>query len=290
MHARHGPDRAGDPPARADDDLAVDGLAQDAVGRADVVLALRRDGRGLEAEARLAHGRGRLRDALVLRLAPAREREVVVHELVLGAAHAGIEHPDRLLEQLLSGLVAVEDDDPRADQAFAARAVELEVVGVLLQRGDHEREVLVEVDAQLLGARAQLVAVDRGRERRRLHLLLDGLRRQAVDAGRAHIRAGHEEARQLVDGEQRLLHRRVARDAEEIGMRRDGAHQLGRVAARLELLQRDPRVAGLQVRVALVVEVVQQPCDAPQLLVGAEAARVGPHRGLDGEDVLAQGR
>ena len=45
-------------------------------------------------------------------------------------------------------------------------AVELELVGALLERGDHEREVLVEVDAELLGARAQLVAVDRGGERR----------------------------------------------------------------------------------------------------------------------------
>ena len=32
------------------------------------------------------------------------------------------------------------------------------------QRGDDEREVLVEVDAELLGARADLVAVDRGGE------------------------------------------------------------------------------------------------------------------------------
>ena len=40
---------------------------------------------------------------------------------------------------------------------------------------------------------------------------------------------------------------------------------------------------------ALVVEVVEQAGEAPQLLVLAEAARVRAHRGLDGQDVLAQG-
>ena len=45
------PDDARDAPPGADDHLAVDLLAQDAVGGADVVLALGRDGRGLQAEA-----------------------------------------------------------------------------------------------------------------------------------------------------------------------------------------------------------------------------------------------
>ena len=38
----------------------------------------------------------------------------------------------------------------------------------------------------------------------------------------------------------------------------DGAHQLAGVAARLELAQRVARMAGLQVRMALVVEVVEE--------------------------------
>ena len=73
-------------------------------------------------------------------------------------------------------------------------------------------------------------------------------------------------------------------------MRGDRADQLGRVAAGLELLQGDPGVSGLQVRVPLVVEIVQQTGDPPQLLVLAEAPRVGAHGGLDGQHVLAQGR
>ena len=107
---------------------------------------------------------------------------------------------------------------------------------------------------------AQLVAVDRGGERRRLHLLLDRLGRQAVDPGRAHVRARHDEAGQLVDGEQRLLHRRCrarrrgsprarrprgparagsraprapsARSAGGRSRGRDGARSRGRAAAR----------------------------------------------------------
>ena len=64
---------------------------------------------------------------------------------------------------------------------------------------------------ELLGARAHRVAVDGGREGRRLHLLLDRLGRHAVDALGPHVRARHHEAGQLVDRVQRLLHRRVAR-------------------------------------------------------------------------------
>src|SRR5918994_960267 len=99
--------------------------------------------------------------------------------------------------------------------------VEVQLVGVLLERGDHEREVLVEVHAELLGALPQLVAVHRGGERGRLHLLLHGLRGEPVDARGPHVGAGHDETAQLVDGVQRLLHVRVARHAQEVRVRRD---------------------------------------------------------------------
>jgi hypothetical protein len=65
--------------------------------------------------------------------------------------------------------------------------VQLELVGALGERRDHERHVLVEVDAEVLRARAQGVAIDGGGELARLQLLLDGLRREAVDPGRAHV-------------------------------------------------------------------------------------------------------
>ena len=68
------------------------------------------------------------------------------------------------------------------------------------------------------------------------------------------------------------------------------AHDLGRLAAALELGHGHARVAGLEVREALVVHVVQQADDAPQLLVLAVAAGVRAHRGLDGQAVAAQRR
>src|SRR4051794_22803238 len=78
-------------------------------------------------------------------------------------------------------------------------AVQLELVGALLERGDDEPQVLVEVEAERLGALADLVAVDRRREGRRLELLLDRLGRHAVDALGADVGAGHDEPGQLVD-------------------------------------------------------------------------------------------
>ena len=59
--------------------------------------------------------------------------------------------------------------------------------------------------------------------------------------------------------------------------------------ARLELGQRDARMPRLEVGMALVVHVVQEPDDAPQLLVLAVAARVGAHGGLDGQAMALQG-
>src|SRR5215218_912890 len=95
-------------------------------------------------------------------------------------------------------------------------ALDAELLGALGESGDDERDVLVEVDAELLGARANLVAVDRRREARLLELLLDRLGRHAVDALGPHVRAREHEAAELVDGVQGLLEQRVARDAEEV--------------------------------------------------------------------------
>ena len=157
-----------------------------------------------------------------------------------------------------------------------------------LERGDHEGDVLVEVDPELLGAVAHRVAVDRGGEGRGLHLLLDRLGRQPVDPLRAHVGAGHDEARELVDGVQRLLHRRVARDLEVVGVRGDRAHHVLREPEPLELGEGVARMAGVKIRIALVVEVVEHSHEPPALLILAELSRVRAHAGLDGEHVAAQ--
>ena len=56
-------------------------------------------------------GGGRLVDDLVPRLAAAPEREVVAREGELEPEDVRLEDAERRLEQLLSGLVALEDDD-----------------------------------------------------------------------------------------------------------------------------------------------------------------------------------
>ena len=59
----------------------------------------------------LADRRRRLVDDRVLRRAPVLEREVEARQLELEPDHVGREDAQGLLEQLLAGLVALEDDD-----------------------------------------------------------------------------------------------------------------------------------------------------------------------------------
>ena len=67
--------------------------------------------RSLQAEPAVANRARRLVNDRVLRRAPALEREIEARQLELDPHHVGCEHPQRLLEQLLSGLVAFENDD-----------------------------------------------------------------------------------------------------------------------------------------------------------------------------------
>ena len=74
----------------------------------------------------------------------------------------------------------------------------------------------------------------------------------------------------------------------KVGVAGHGVDQLLRVAPSARAARARARVAGVEVGVALVVEVVEQPRDRPELLVLAVLARVGAHRRLDAEQVLAQ--
>jgi hypothetical protein len=148
--------------------------------------------------------------------------------------------------------------------------------------------VLVEVHAHLRGRLAHLVAIHGGRERRRLHLLLHRLGRHPDDPGGAHERDRGDEPGQLVDRVERLRERGLARHAQVRRVAGHGLDQLLRVAQLAQLLEGDPRMAGLQVGVLLVVEVVEDAGGRPQLLVLAALARVGDHAGLDSEHVLSQ--
>ena len=104
-------EHAGNPPSGADDDLAADLFAEDPVRRADVTGLLRGDGRGLEPEAVLANRLGGFVDDLVVGRPPPGEREIEAWKRQLDAHDIGSENPQRGLEQLLSRLIAFEDDD-----------------------------------------------------------------------------------------------------------------------------------------------------------------------------------
>jgi len=97
--------------AGADDDAAVHLAAQDGVRAADVAGDFGRDGGRLDAEPRGSQGGGRVVDHLVARVAPALQREVEVLKLEVQVEDAGVEEPERLVQELFAGLVAVEHDD-----------------------------------------------------------------------------------------------------------------------------------------------------------------------------------
>src|SRR6266850_3365620 len=99
---------AGDSPAGSDDHTAVDLLAQDRVGAAHVAGSFGRDRGGLDAEAELTERLRGVEHDLVARLAALLEREVEVALFDLQAEHVWLEKAQRLAEQLLAGLVAME--------------------------------------------------------------------------------------------------------------------------------------------------------------------------------------
>ena len=105
-----GPD-AREPAPGADDDLAINLLAQNRVGAADVTRRLGRDRRGLQAETVLAHGPGRFVDDLVVSRPTMLERQVVPFKRQVDADHRGIQHAQGLLEEFLPGLVALHDHE-----------------------------------------------------------------------------------------------------------------------------------------------------------------------------------
>src|SRR5262249_23134905 len=114
-----------------------------------------------------------------------------------------------------------------------------------------------------------------------------GLRLESVEPGRADEPARVYEARELIAGEQGLLEQRVAGQLEMLGVRQHRDDDLLGVAE----LPKDRRAVLrmlVERRVHLIVEVVQERRDPPELLVLAELARVEPRRRLDGERVAPE--
>jgi hypothetical protein len=108
VHPSQRPD-ARDAPARADDDPAVDLLAEDGVGAADVGGAFGSDRRGLDPKPALPQCRGRLFDDLVPGLPAPDQGEVEVAAVDVEPDDRPVQEPQGLVQQLLAGLVSVED-------------------------------------------------------------------------------------------------------------------------------------------------------------------------------------
>ena len=144
--------------------------------------------------------------------------------------------------------------------------------------------MVVQFDAEFLGTLVDVLPVHAGGERRLLQLLAHRLRLEPFEAGRPYERAGVHEARELVAREERLFQRGVARECEMLGVGEHGRDDLFRIA----LLPQD-RSAVLRMLVErgmhLVVEVVEERRDAPELLVASELARVSGGRRLDSQCV-----
>src|SRR3954454_8589298 len=99
---------AGDAPPRPQDHRPVDRLADDPVGATDVVGALRRNGRRLQPQAGAAHLIRRLLADRVSGPAPVLQREIKSDELDLETENAWIQHSQRLPQELLAGLIALQ--------------------------------------------------------------------------------------------------------------------------------------------------------------------------------------
>ena len=147
--------------------------------------------------------------------------------------------------------------------------------------------MVVELQAQLLGAAVDLVAVDAGCEGRLLQLLPHRLRLEGLDPVGPDQPAGVDETGELVTGEERLLEFRVPLHVQVLRVRKDGLDELLWIA----LLAED-RSAVLRVLVEsgmdLIVEVVEERGRAPEFLVLVELTGVPADRRLDGERVPSQ--
>src|SRR6185436_4196456 len=107
---------------------------------------------------------------------------------------------------------------------------EAELARDRLERRDHVRDVLVELEAEELGPGVHLVPMHARREGRLLELLADGLRLEPVEARWAHQAARMDEPGKLVAGEERLLELGLARQLEVLRVREHRADHDLRVA------------------------------------------------------------
>ena len=173
------------------------------------------------------------------------------------------------------------------------RAAEAESVGFFAHGGDAEADVIVERDAEFFSALDDVFATDASGEGFVFHAFFYRADFEIEDAfGRTDVGAGGEKAGKLVAREQRVLQRSLARNAGIFRVGKNGADELFAVAVLAEdfgafggmLTVRRVIVVGP----ALVVEVVEEGGEAPEIFVGAVFSGVGANAGFDGEGMFLQ--
>src|SRR5216684_6410737 len=202
---------------------------------------------------------------------------------------------------LVSGRLRFEDPGALAYRSLAGLkpglysygAAQAEGVGVLAHRSDAEGDVLFEWDTQFLGAFTDIVAADAFGEGLVFHAAFDGIHFQIEDALRgADVGAGGEKAGQFVAGEERVLERGLAGDVAVVGVGEDGADDFLRVAFLAKNLGTFGGVLLVRgvgfVGPALVVEVMEQRGDSPELLIGGVLAGIGADASFHRQHVLAE--
>src|ERR687898_648413 len=157
----------------------------------------------------------------------------------------------------------------------SARIICMSVLGAEAQRPlmrpertQHESDVFVERNSQLLGAAHHVFPADTPGKRLVLELLLDAGDFEVLEtAGRTNQSAGHQEACELVDRKERLCHGRVAGNAAVCGVPQDRAlHAFGEslCCQQANAFSRVTfRGRMLAVGKPLVVEIMQQPHEPP---------------------------
>ena len=149
-------------------------------------------------------------------------------------------------------------------------------------------DVFVQLETQQNRAFSDVGAVDRPGEPLVFHFLLHRLRFDFSDLfRRPDERDRRDESRQFVDGKKRFFHQGVPGDPRMVRVREDRPDEHLVVAPLPQDLRAAHRVV-VRRGIALVIEVVEQPRDAPERLVFVETARVPPHRRLHRQGVFDQ--
>ena len=151
---------------------------------------------------------------------------------------------------------------------------ETEPLCVRLKRDDDFRDYRIEGHAEFSGATHDVIAVHRARERFVLHFPFHRCNIDISDVfRRTNQRDGNDETAQLIDGVEGLLERCLARDVCVIRVRKNCPADFFTPAVLAEPRNADEWMAfgraAFQIRMALIIHVMEKANCLPQVRVGA---------------------